>query len=78
VINVLHLRQRLLGVWTRDPESALRLDAQGFPVPGVYAFVVHDVVVYVGLTKSGLHTRFEQYRRGHKRQRTVRASDTPR
>jgi hypothetical protein len=32
--------------------------------------VVDDVVVYVGLTKSGLHRRFEQYRRGHKRQRT--------
>jgi excinuclease UvrABC nuclease subunit len=61
---------RLLGEWTRDPESALRLDAKAPPVPGVYAFVVDDVVVYVGLTKSGLHRRFEQYRRGHKRQRT--------
>jgi hypothetical protein len=58
---------RLLGEWTRDPESALRLDAKAPRVPGVYAFVVDDVVVYVGLTKNGLHTRFEQYRRGHKR-----------
>jgi hypothetical protein len=52
---------RLLGEWTRDPESALRLDAEAPRAPGVYAFVVDDVVVYVGLTKSGLHRRFEQY-----------------
>jgi hypothetical protein len=32
--------------------------------------VVDDVVVYVDLTKSGLHRRFEQYRRGAQRQRT--------
>jgi hypothetical protein len=31
---------------------------------------VDDVVVYVGLTLSGLNTRFDQYRRGHKGQRT--------
>jgi hypothetical protein len=38
--------------------------------------VVDEVVVYVGLTKSGLHTRFEQYRLGHKRKRTsVRIND---
>jgi hypothetical protein len=61
---------RLLGEWTRDPESALQLDAKAPRVPGVYAFVVDDVVVYVGLTKIGLNRRFEQYRRGRKRQRT--------
>jgi hypothetical protein len=67
---------RLLGEWTRNPESALRLDAKAPRVPGVYAFVVDDVVVYVGLTKSGLHRRFEQYRLGHNRQRTsVRIND---
>jgi hypothetical protein len=51
------------------PESPLRLYAKAPRVPGVYAFVVNDVVVYVGLTKSGLHKRFEQYRWRHKRQR---------
>jgi hypothetical protein len=61
---------RLLGEWTRDPKSALRLDAKAPRVPGVYAFVADDVVVYVGLTKSGLPTRFEQYRQRHKVLRT--------
>jgi excinuclease UvrABC nuclease subunit len=50
--------------------SRRRSCAKAPRVPGVYAFVVDDVVVYVGLTKSGLHTRFKQYRRGLKRQRT--------
>ena len=61
---------QLLGEWTHDPESLLRLDAKAPAVPGVYAFVVDDVVVYVGLTLSGLKTRLDQYRRGHKGQRT--------
>lgn len=38
--------------------------------PGVYAFVLDDAVAYVGLTNVGLRTRFDQYRRGHERQRT--------
>jgi hypothetical protein len=33
----------------------MRLDAKAPRVPGVYAFVVDDVVVYVGLTKNGLN-----------------------
>jgi hypothetical protein len=45
-------------------------------VPCVYALVADDLVVYVGLSESGLHTRFEQYRQGHKRERTgVRIND---
>jgi hypothetical protein len=59
-----------IGEWTQDPESLLRLDAKAPSAPGVYAFVVDDTVVYVGLTLNGLKTRFDQYRRGHKRQRT--------
>jgi hypothetical protein len=59
-----------IGEWTQDPESLLRLDAKAPASPGVYAFIVDDVVVYVGLTLSGLKTRFDQYRRGHKGQRT--------
>jgi hypothetical protein len=41
---------RLPGEWTRDPESALRLDSEAPRVPGVYAFAVDDVLVYGGLT----------------------------
>jgi hypothetical protein len=59
-----------LGEWSRDPESLLKLDAKAPAAPGVYAFVVDDIVVYVGLTLSGLKTRFDQYRRGHKGQKT--------
>lgn len=61
---------QLLGEWTRDPESLLSLDARAPSAPGVYAFVVDDMVVYVGLTLNGLKSRFDQYRRGHKGQRT--------
>jgi hypothetical protein len=59
-----------LGEWTRDPDSLIKLDAKAPTAPGVYAFVVDDVVVYVGLTLSGLKTRLDQYRRGHKGQKT--------
>jgi hypothetical protein len=59
-----------IGEWTQDPESLLRLDAKAPSSPGVYAFVVDEIVVYVGLTLNGLKTRFDQYRRGHKGQRT--------
>ena len=38
--------------------------------PGVYAFVVDDIVVYVGLTLSSLQGRLDQYRRGHETQLT--------
>ena len=61
---------QFIGEWTQDPESLLRLDAKAPTVPGIYAFIVDDIVVYVGLTLSGLKTRFDQYRRGHKGQRT--------
>jgi len=59
-----------LGEWTRDSGSAISFDGQAPTSPGVYAFVVDDVVVYVGLTLNGLRGRFDQYRRGHKGQRT--------
>jgi hypothetical protein len=59
-----------IGEWTQDPESLIRLDAKAPTLPGVYAFIVDDVVVYVGLTVNTLKTRFDQYRRGHKGQRT--------
>jgi excinuclease UvrABC nuclease subunit len=68
---------RLLGDWTSDPASVLRLEAKAPRSPCVYAFVVDDLVVYVGLSKSGLHTRFEQYRQGHKRERTDSCINDP-
>lgn len=61
---------QLLGEWTRDPESIIKLDAKAPNKPGVYAFVVDDIVVYIGLTLSGLKARMDQYRRGHKDQAT--------
>jgi hypothetical protein len=61
---------QLIGEWTPDPESQIRLDAKAPTVPGVYAFIVDDMVVYIGLTLNGLKTRFDQYRRGHKGQKT--------
>jgi hypothetical protein len=61
---------QFIGEWAQDPESQIRLDAKAPTVPGVYAFIVDDVVVYVGLTLNGLKTRFDQYRRGHKGQKT--------
>ena len=63
-------RIELLGEWTRDSESAISFACQAPTAPGVYAFVVDDIVVYVGLTLNGLRARSDQYCRGHKRQRT--------
>jgi hypothetical protein len=56
---------QLIGEWTEDPGSLLRLDAKAPALPGVYAFIVDDVIVYIGLTLSDLKTRFDQYRRDH-------------
>lgn len=68
--NLLRSGFQLLGEWIQDSEGKIRLDATAPVEPGVYAFVVEDRVAYVGLTKNGLRGRFDQYRRGHKRQRT--------
>lgn len=38
--------------------------------PGVYAFVVDDVVNYIGVTLTTLHTRMGHYRRGNEAMRT--------
>jgi hypothetical protein len=61
---------QFIGEWAPDAESQIRLDAIAPSVPGVYAFIVEDIVVYIGLTLNGLKTRFDQYRRGHKGQKT--------
>jgi hypothetical protein len=52
-----------IGEWTQDPESLIRLDAKAPTSPGVYAFIVDDVVVYVGLTLSGAGERCDARRR---------------
>lgn len=59
-----------VGEWTEDPASAIKLDATAPEKPGIYAFVVDNLIVYIGLTNNNLRTRFEQYRRGHEGQRT--------
>lgn len=67
---LLHAGFLSIGEWTRTLEGELKLDAKPPTEPSVYAFVVDDVVVYVGLTINGLKTRLDQYRVGHKDQRT--------
>lgn len=53
-----------------DRAGELKLEAKPPTEPGVYAFVVDDVVVHIGVTNNGLKTRLDQYRVGHKGQRT--------
>ena len=61
---------QFIGEWTQAAGSSIRLVAEAPAKAGVYAFVVDDAVVYVGLTNKDLRTRFDQYRRGHAGQRT--------
>ena len=51
-------------------DGELNLKANIPSESGVYAFVVDDFIVYIGLTQTGLRTRMSHYRRGHARQRT--------
>ena len=51
-------------------DGELNLDASIPSESGVYAFVLDDFIVYIGLTLTGLRTRMSHYRRGHARQRT--------
>jgi hypothetical protein len=59
-----------VGNWTRLPDGVIKIEGTVPSHPGVYALVLDNVVVYVGLTLNGLQTRMDQYRRGHKGQRT--------
>lgn len=61
---------RSAGRWTGAGSGAIALEAEVPVEPGVYAFAVDGVVAYVGLTANGLRARMEQYRRGHRGQRT--------
>jgi hypothetical protein len=60
----------LVGEWTRPQTGEITLEGHAPNEPGVYAFVLDDTVVYVGLTLRSLRGRMSQYRRGDKRQRT--------
>jgi hypothetical protein len=59
---------QLLGEWVKD-ENGCKLTAKAPTEVGVYAFLVEDIVVYVGLAQRGLRVRMGHYRRGHHRQR---------
>lgn len=61
---------RFLGEWRPGEDEGFQLDATAPADRGVYAFVVDDVVMYVGLTQRGLKRRLDGYRRGYEQQRT--------
>lgn len=63
---------KLLGTWTQPSAGEILLSAKAPNDPGVYAFILEGVIVYIGLTQTGLRTRLDHYRRGHERQRTSR------
>jgi hypothetical protein len=60
---------KTIGVW-RIVDDKLELSGKAPAVAGVYAFILDEAVVYVGVTQNGLQTRMDQYRRGHAGQRT--------
>jgi|SRR6185437_5137264 len=61
---------RVLGEWKKLSDAEFELDARAPKDPGVYAFTLDNIIVYVGLTQTGLKTRLDHYRRGHERQKT--------
>ena len=61
-----------LGEWMSVSAEEFSLSTQAPKDPGVYAFLVDDVVKYVGLTLTGLRTRMGHYRLGYERHRTSR------
>jgi len=60
---------KLLGTWVAT-ETGIGLSAPAPKTPGVYAFVVDRIVMYVGLTKMGFHKRMYSYQRPGSTQRT--------
>jgi hypothetical protein len=57
---------KLLGDWTQSAPGEILLSAKASNDPGVYAFILEGVIVYVGLTQTGLRTRLDHYRRGQR------------
>jgi hypothetical protein len=58
------------GDWKLNADGAISFTGRLPDDPGVYAFVLDEVVVYVGVTLRSLPGRMRQYRRGDPRQRT--------
>lgn len=61
---------QLLAEWIATPDGEIDLTAKAPTAPGVYAFLVDEFIVYVGLAQKGFRMRMAHYRRGHERQRT--------
>lgn len=59
-----------VGDWELTEDGALLVNGSIPQEPGVYAIILEDRVMYVGLTLNGLRTRMDQYKRGHKGQKT--------
>jgi hypothetical protein len=59
-----------MGHWALTPEGEIEFIGRAPVQPGVYAFVMENYVVYVGISNRGLQVRMSQYRRGDPRQRT--------
>ncbi len=49
------------GCWRGTETGGIELDFDSDRAPGVYAYVVDDVVMYVGSAQRGLHRRFRNY-----------------
>lgn len=58
-----------LGHWVAK-EDGIGLSVAVSKEAGVYAFVIKDEIMYVGITRAGFHRRMYNYQRGHYRQRT--------
>lgn len=61
---------RFLGEWKIDESEELILDTKVPSAPGVYAFILEDQIVYVGITQMGFSRRMYSYRRGYARHKT--------
>lgn len=61
---------RVLGEWLPLDSGEFELSVKAPRDTGVYAFIVDDLVRYIGLTQTGFHARMGHYRRGHECQRT--------
>jgi len=61
---------RLVGEWISLGDGEFELSTKAPIDAGVYAFIVDDWVMYIGLAQRGIRTRMGHYRRGHKRQKT--------
>jgi hypothetical protein len=47
---------KVLGEWKKLSEAEFELNARAPKDPGVYAFALDNIIVYIGLTQTGLKT----------------------